>query len=317
MRTRCLLLVLVGSGVLAGCGGNEEVETRHPEEIARAEQAWSMNRAADARSLLAEVVEDDADDFGAVYRLGVLELDNDPVRSAELLERAATLRPLHPGPRFFLARARFQLDETGGWEDDLEQAVILSRRRFGVALAETTEAVAAALEDYQRQRPRFAALPFRQAAETAMTDPGLWYLAGSTALEAANFPGARLSAERALEIDPQYPEGLVLLGRVLWAEGNRSGARAKFEEALALDPELPVAHTQLGMLLLEQTDFRPGLLELWTAVLLDPVDPLPHRELGHAFFSMRIPTEGVIYLERSDWLTTFLQTGGTEPAPGR
>jgi Flp pilus assembly protein TadD len=150
-----------------------------------------------------------------------------------------------------------------------------------------------------------------------MTDPGLWYLAGSTALEAANFPGARLSAERALEIDPQYPEGLVLLGRVLWAEGDRSGARAKFEEALALDPELPVAHTQLGMLLLEQTDFRPGLLELWTAVLLDPVDPLPHRELGHAFFSMRIPTEGVIYLERSDWLTTFLQTRGTEPAPGR
>jgi len=309
-RLSCLLGIL---WLLAGCGSREERETRHQEAVVRAERFWAMNQIDQAQATLREVLASDEDDFGARYRLGVLELKADPAQAAADLERAAIERPRDPGPRFFLARARFEMDEEGGWEEDLAQAVSLSRARSGVALAETTEAVASALTAFRSGNFRAAAPPLRSAAETAMVDPALWYLAGWATLENGGLLRAESAVEHALEIDPSFPEALVLLARVRWAQGDRAAARAALEQALAIDPDLPSAHIQLGLLLLEQTDFRDGILELWRAILIDPIDPLPHRELGHAFFTMRMAPEGVRYLERADWLTVFLRRS---PAPG-
>jgi tetratricopeptide (TPR) repeat protein len=289
------------------------VDTRHPEAVARAERSWSMNRIDEAQATLREVLASDPDDFGARYRLGILELETDPARAVAELELAAAERPRHPGPPFFLARARFQMDEEGAWEDDLATAVALSRARSGFALAETTEAVAAALTAFRAQQFDMAAPALREAAEAAGEDPGLWYLAGWAALETRSVLWARGAAERALEIDSVFPEALVLLARARWAQGDRPGTRAALEEALAIDPDLSIAHTHLGILLLDRTDFRDGILELWRAILIDPVDPLPHRELGQAFFSMRMGPQGIPYLERGDWLTTFLRRS---PTPG-
>jgi tetratricopeptide (TPR) repeat protein len=279
----------------------------------RAERFWAMSQTDQARATLREVLAADEDDFGARYRLGVLELEDDPARAATELERAAAEQPRHPGPRFFLARARFLMDEESAWEEELARAAALAGTRAGFALAETTEAVAAALAAFDAQDYRTAGPPLRQAAETAMVDPVLWYLAGWATLENGGLLGAGTAAEHALDLDPAFPEALVLLARVRRAGGDRSGARAALEEALTLDPGLASAHTQLGLLLVEQTDFRDGILELWRSILIDPLDPLPHRELGHAFFTMRMAPQGVRYLEQADWLTAFLRRS---PAPG-
>jgi len=277
-----------------------------------------MNRTDDAEAILREVLQGDEDDFGARYRLGVLELGSDPGAAEPDLERAAELRPELPGPRFFLARARFRLDESGSWADDLALAVALARARAGFALAETTETVAAALEQFRAQRFYLAASPLYREAGAAETDPGLWFLAGWAELETGNGSLARTAAEHALELDPQFPEALVLQGRVRRAEGDLNGAQASYEQALALAPDLPLAHAWMGVLLLDRTEYREGLLELWHSILADPTDPAPHRELGHAYFTMRMPTEGVPYLERSDWLVTFLRRSSPDAgAPPR
>jgi Tfp pilus assembly protein PilF len=68
-------------------------------------------------------------------------------------------------------------------------------------------------------------------AITAHLDRG-WDLLGRN-----DYAGARLSASRIVELEPERPEGYTLLGAITAAEGDPEGAMDLFRRALDSDPD--------------------------------------------------------------------------------
>jgi DNA-binding winged helix-turn-helix (wHTH) protein len=62
-----------------------------------------------------------------------------------------------------------------------------------------------------------------------------------------NWSGARLSVERALQIDPDHTEGWLMYGRVLEAFGHLEQGLAAKQKALERNPSSPAVHLQVAL----------------------------------------------------------------------
>jgi TolB-like protein/Tfp pilus assembly protein PilF len=91
---------------------------------------------------------------------------------------------------------------------------------------------------------------------------------------------ARLSAERALELDDGLAEAHVAMGGVLQREWEWEASESEFRRALELNPSSAEAHFHLSILLSHVGRPDEALGEAERAVVLDPRDPLKHIALG-------------------------------------
>jgi len=85
-------------------------------------------------------------------------------------------------------------------------------------------------------------------------------------------PKAKAAAERALEIEPELPEALAVLGSMrAFYDWDLSGAEELLRKALELDPRYPRARQSLAECLTTTARFGEALTEIERALDLDPL----------------------------------------------
>lgn len=84
--------------------------------------------------------------------------------------------------------------------------------------------------------PREALEPLKKAAELSPQCPGVLAMVGDAALGCGDLVAAEDAANKALALDPLYPQGHRILAEVLLRRSDRARARASIARALALYP---------------------------------------------------------------------------------
>jgi TolB-like protein/Tfp pilus assembly protein PilF len=128
---------------------------------------------------------------------------------------------------------------------------------------------------------------------------------------------ARASARKALELEPNLPEGLMSLAEALhYLDWDFEGARQLVRQAIQLSPSSVFARTLHSFCLRAQRRFDEAVRELETAIELDPLAVATHNELGNAYVAagrreeaglqiartLRLNSEFAPTLETSGWL---------------
>ena len=100
-------------------------------------------------------------------------------------------------------------------------------------------------------------------------------------------PKAKAAALRALEIDDSIAEAHVSLGAILMDfDWNWPGAELSFQKAIELNPNYAAAHQVYGTLLLRLGRIGDAILELRKAQGLDPLSPSINTWMGEAFANL-------------------------------
>jgi serine/threonine protein kinase/tetratricopeptide (TPR) repeat protein len=102
-------------------------------------------------------------------------------------------------------------------------------------------------------------------------------------------PKAKAAAERALEIEPELPEALAVLGSMrAHYDWDMSGAEALLRKAVALDPRYPRARQALAECLTMNARFDEAIIETETALGLDPLSlHMNAAMVMHNYFARR------------------------------
>jgi Tol biopolymer transport system component/DNA-binding winged helix-turn-helix (wHTH) protein/Flp pilus assembly protein TadD len=102
------------------------------------------------------------------------------------------------------------------------------------------------------------------------------------------YPQAKAAALRALEIDDGYTKAYNSLGVIkLFYEWDRAGAEEAFQKAIELNPGYPDAHQRYGMLLTTQGRFDEAITEFKRARDLDPLSLITKTISGYPFYYSR------------------------------
>ncbi|MFN0207487.1 MAG: protein kinase domain-containing protein [Planctomycetota bacterium] len=92
-----------------------------------------------------------------------------------------------------------------------------------------------------------------------------WFLIGFTLAEQS--PDEAIAAyEKALRIDPKFPNAQINIGNILLRDGRWKDAEASARKAINTTPQVPFGHSQLGLALCRQGKTQEGLAELLKAV---------------------------------------------------
>jgi serine/threonine-protein kinase len=101
------------------------------------------------------------------------------------------------------------------------------------------------------------------------------------------YPRAKAAATRALQLDPDLPEAMTVLGKVLgWYEWEFGEAERLLRRAVALSPNNAESHWALGSVLPSVGRLQEGLEELRRAAALDPLFALYQRWVGRFLLYM-------------------------------
>lgn len=99
------------------------------------------------------------------------------------------------------------------------------------------------------------------------------------------FPQAKAAANKALEIDSNLAEALLVLGVVeFWFDWDWTNAEAELKRVIAIDPNNADAHRFYGVLLTVLGRSDEAIAELETARQLDPLSLIANALKGQAFF---------------------------------
>jgi tetratricopeptide (TPR) repeat protein len=96
------------------------------------------------------------------------------------------------------------------------------------------------------------------------------------------FDEAEELLKKALELNPDFPDGHNNLGNVFKLRGELTAAITSFNTALRVKPNYPEAHNNLGTALKEKGDLDAALASFNTALKLNPNYPEAHCNLGNA-----------------------------------
>lgn len=99
-------------------------------------------------------------------------------------------------------------------------------------------------------------------------------------LEETSPAEARAAYERAIEIDPQYVDAHVNLGRILHESGSPVAAEKHYRAALALEPDHAVAVFNLGVALEDLGRLNDAIALYERAIELDPDNADAHFNLA-------------------------------------
>lgn len=307
------LLILGTCALFAACGqghGGEGGPTLAAVE--RADRDYIRGDLDQTMSVLRQTLEQDSKSFLARYRLGLLELDGNPRQGLTDLEQAASLRPAHPGPRFYSGIARIRLSDFQGGDREMEAALRLAGARLGYSLPETSDVVREGLAALQDGRLRVADERFTTATGNDPRNAVLWFLLARVLMDGADPVRAGGAVNRALDLDSDLAPALVLRSQWHLAREEKEAARSDLEKALLRAPDLAAAHLQMGHQLQAESEYRAAIHEFWLAVLADPTVPEAHSMLGNSMLSANL-AYGAVHLQNLEWLNAFLARRAGSP----
>jgi tetratricopeptide (TPR) repeat protein len=99
-----------------------------------------------------------------------------------------------------------------------------------------------------------------------------------------NWTGARRSLERALELDPDHTEGLLLYGRLLEALGHLEDGLAAKQKALERNPFSAAVHLQIALSYWNQRRYDDVVEWATRALALDPGHLLAREYIAGAYW---------------------------------
>jgi TolB-like protein/Flp pilus assembly protein TadD len=103
-----------------------------------------------------------------------------------------------------------------------------------------------------------------------------------------SFGKAKVAATKALEIDPNLPEGHTSLAMTAWLyDWDWAAADSEFRRAIELNPNYPTAHHWYGLYLGEMGRADQAIDEERRALSLDPVSVPIYADLGRVYFYAR------------------------------
>ncbi|HVF27473.1 MAG TPA: tetratricopeptide repeat protein [Pyrinomonadaceae bacterium] len=200
---------------------------------------FELGRDTEAIPILEQTVNKSPDDAAILYALGLAYMRQRYAGVDEIIERLAKAPNGHPAARllrgqFYLGRFEYERALT-----ELEAAAKLNpelpRLQYSLGLAyysthRNKEAVAA-FEAELRRRPRdFSTLYYLAFIHEAQD----------------NLDDARRRLDAALRLEPQSPEGNVLLGKILVKQERFAEAVGPFERAVAADSQDPLKRWHLA-----------------------------------------------------------------------
>jgi adenylate cyclase len=119
---------------------------------------------------------------------------------------------------------------------------------------------------------------------------------------------ARQMGEKAIELDPQYAQAHVLLGRTYlrewmwrWSQDPQTLEQALTlaQRAISLDDSLPMAHRLLGYVYLRKKQHEEAIAEAKRALALDPNDADGYETLGEVLSFAGRPEETLGLVEQA------------------
>jgi len=132
----------------------------------------------------------------------------------------------------------------------------------------------------EKRNPEKAVGEFQQAitldpnyalAYTGLADAYIWQASFTSNEDSELYRKARISTDKALELDPNLADGYSSLGRIQhWYEWNWEGAEKSFRRAIELNPNSVNAHQFYSRLLTTLGRYDEGLTEIYRAQELDP-----------------------------------------------
>jgi tetratricopeptide (TPR) repeat protein len=143
-------------------------------------------------------------------------------------------------------------------------------------------------------RGRAAALPPKEIGPPALSAEQ-WFRLGCE-LEGASPLEARQAYMQALEVDPDYADVHLNLGRLDHEAGNLGAAEARYRRAVECDPEDATAHYNLGVLLEDRDRPDEAILAYRQAIARDPEAADAHYNLGLLLESMGRRSEAMRHL---------------------
>jgi adenylate cyclase len=119
---------------------------------------------------------------------------------------------------------------------------------------------------------------------------------------------ARKRFEKAIELDPKFPDAYALLARIYWLEWVEGRSRDPqilrkayiiAQKALALDDGLPLAYVVIGAIHLWRRQHSQAIAAGKKAVQLDPNDAQSYAVLGDILSYSGEPQEGVQLIKKA------------------
>jgi Flp pilus assembly protein TadD len=121
-----------------------------------------------------------------------------------------------------------------------------------------------------------------RSAAGVMSAPATQLLRRAAALYArGNLPGAEDLCRRLLQLRPEQPDALHILGLIAWRRGDRQRAADEIRAAIASGPSRPQPHNSLGVLLKEAGDLAAAEAAFRTAIGLQADYPEALTNLGN------------------------------------
>jgi len=155
-------------------------------------------------------------------------------------------------------------------------------------------------EDTQTLRVVDADTPLPEMTEPAedpSADRERWNDYGIGLLLQGDLRGARRAFLRVTELEPDYVDGWVNLGRVALAEGDLDDAGRVLDRALEIDPQLARAHFFLGLASKETGEYEQALDHFRVVVEQYPKDRVVRNQIARVHFLDRKYDEAVAELE--------------------
>ncbi|MEE8304601.1 MAG: tetratricopeptide repeat protein, partial [Candidatus Tectomicrobia bacterium] len=110
--------------------------------------------------------------------------------------------------------------------------------------------------------------------------------------------GAEAAFQHIANLEPEYVDGWVNLGRVRLRDGDIDGARRALTKALEQAPALPRAHFFLAMVLKAEGDYDAALSHLRRVAAVYPDDRVVRNQMGRLLFLLGQYTAARSELER-------------------
>jgi Flp pilus assembly protein TadD len=280
--------------------GLERATNRPDMHVFLADLLIRQDRLEEAAHCLRQAVQLNPAEPGGYTRLGmVLDRLGDSAGAQEAFAAAVRLFPQEANARLLLGRWLIDHDQATAAAAQLERACQLDPQMAGAyyALSQArtqlgdAPAASRALRTFQELKEKEKAM---LDAENAARDPDreMRIRAAGFHLEAAALfggPGQESLAEahlrQAIQIAPQEPRPLELLGGFCLNKGRFAEARALFQELARLRPEQAAYQVTLGALHLKLQDHAAAVREFKRALELEPKQAEALHNLARYYLS--------------------------------
>jgi tetratricopeptide (TPR) repeat protein len=121
---------------------------------------------------------------------------------------------------------------------------------------------------------------FLEAISISPDDPHMYFYFGKFSFEQGEYRRAYDLIDKALNLQSEYPDALILKGQMLAMKGEPVAARKTLEQACRVAPKNAEAHFQLGILFDNSKLNREAVEQFRISVALHPLDPRAYDYLG-------------------------------------